>query len=250
MIKVAVIGFGNVASHLIAAFQHSSEIEVVQAFSRSQKTSNSLFNGLEITNNLADLKQADVYIIAVSDAAIADISNQLTFENKLVVHTSGSVDLTAMNVKNRRGVFYPLQTFTKGKSIDFSNVPIFIETEFDEDKLLLKQLAQSISKSIHFTDSKQRKSLHRAAVYVCNFVNHLYAVGDNICQENQLPFDLLLPLIAETASKVQTLTPKQAQTGPAKRHDQQTIATHLAATTTDNERAIYELLTKSIQENE
>jgi predicted short-subunit dehydrogenase-like oxidoreductase (DUF2520 family) len=250
MIKVAVIGFGNVASHLISAFQHSPEIEVVQAFSRDQKTSNSLFNGLEITNNLADLKQADVYIIAVSDAAIADISNKLTFENKFVVHTSGSVDLTAMNVKNRRGVFYPLQTFTKGKSIDFSNVPIFIETEFDEDKLLLKQLAQSISKSIHFIDSKQRKALHRAAVYVCNFVNHLYAIGDNICQENQLSFDLLLPLIAETASKVQTLTPKQAQTGPAKRHDQQTIATHLAAATTDNERVIYELLTKSIQDNE
>lgn len=249
MIKVVLIGSGNVTQHLIKAFAKSKKINVTQVFSRQKEALTSLLDSDKITNNLNDLAAADVYIIAVSDDAIATVSSQLPFENRLVVHTSGSVPLDALDQKNRKGSFYPLQTFSKKAEVDFSQIPIFLESENESDFELLKNVAEIVSNKIYKINSEQRKALHVSAVFVNNFVNHLYQIGNEICLENKVPFEVLKTLILETANKVMTLSPKEAQTGPAIRNDKQTIASHLAFLSDENQKNIYKTLTQSIQNN-
>jgi predicted short-subunit dehydrogenase-like oxidoreductase (DUF2520 family) len=253
MIKVIIIGSGNVAQHLIAAFQNSqnlgSEIELVQVFSRQPANVSQLLNFNKITDNWDTLAEADLYIIAVSDNAIADVSSQLPFKNRLVVHTSGSVSLNALDDNNRKGVFYPLQTFTKNKAVDFKTIPICLESENATDFQLLDKVAKAISEKVFAINSEQRKALHVAAVFVNNFVNHLYEIGSEICQEHQVPFEILKPLIAETAEKIMVLSPEEAQTGPAKRNDSTTIEAHEAFLSNENYLKIYKILTQSIQHN-
>ncbi|CAN1513261.1 COG5495 Uncharacterized conserved protein [Flavobacteriaceae bacterium] len=247
MIKITIIGSGNVAQHLIDAFAKSNAVEIVQVYSRTQKHISPLLDSSKITNDWNALAEADLYIIAVSDDAIPYISSQLPFENRLVVHTSGSAPLTSLDDKNRKGVFYPLQTFTKGKSVDFKVIPFCLETQLDNDYALLEKVAQSISDSVYKIDSHQRKALHVAAVFVNNFTNYLYQLGNEICQENHVPFDILKPLILETAEKLLTLSPKEAQTGPAKRNDLSTIEAHESFLSNENQSTIYKILTQSIQ---
>jgi predicted short-subunit dehydrogenase-like oxidoreductase (DUF2520 family) len=253
MTKVTIIGSGNVAQHLIQAFQNprvlNSQIKLIQVFSRKQNTLTQLLDADKITTDFKALQPVDVYIIAVSDDAIAEVSAQLPFENKLVVHTSGTVALEALSNKNRKGVFYPLQTFSKNKAVDFKIIPICLEAENETDLQLLKKIAHSISNSVYEISSEQRKALHVGAVFVNNFVNHLYQIGNEICEENQIPFDILKPLIQETANKIVALSPKEAQTGPAKRNDLKTIAAHEQFLTHENQATIYTLLTQSIQNN-
>ena len=253
MVKVVIIGSGNVAQHLIAAFQNAqilgSEIELIQVYSRQIENISHLVNLEQITNDLATLAEADLYIIAVSDDAIGAISSQLPFKNRLVVHTSGSFPLHALDEDNRKGVFYPLQTFTKNKPVDFKTIPICLESENATDYQLLDKVAKSISDKIFAINSDQRKALHVAAVFVNNFTNHLYQIGQEICQENQVPFEILKPLIAETVNKIMVLSPEEAQTGPAKRNDTATIEAHEAFLSNENHLKIYKILTKSIQEN-
>jgi predicted short-subunit dehydrogenase-like oxidoreductase (DUF2520 family) len=249
MISIAIIGSGNVAQHLIQAFSKSLEIELVQVFSRSKESVAHLLSSDKITTDLADLKNADLYIIAVSDDAICDVSSRLVFENKLVVHTSGSVALTDLDDRNRKGVFYPLQTFSKNKAIDFKQIPICIESQNEHDYKLLETVAKSISEHVHSLNSEQRKALHVSAVFVSNFVNHLYQIGNAICEEHHVPFAILKPLIQETANKIVTLSPQVAQTGPANRKDTTTIQSHLNFLSDENQKNIYQLLTKSIIDN-
>ncbi|TDD97501.1 Rossmann-like and DUF2520 domain-containing protein [Flavobacterium cellulosilyticum] len=249
MIKIVIIGSGNVAQHLIMAFAKSKEIVVSQVFSRRKETINHLIDSKKITADFNDLAEADLYIISVSDDAISEVSSQLAFENRLVVHTSGSVAIDSLDSKNRKGVFYPLQTFSKNKAVDFSTIPICLESENESDYELLEKVAQSISKNTYKINGDQRKSLHVAAVFVNNFVNHLYHIGNEICIENKVSFDVLKPLILETANKVLSLSPKDAQTGPAIRNDKHTIEAHLDFLTNENQATLYKLLTQSIQKN-
>ena len=247
MLNVVIIGSGNVAQHLISTFQNAANVTLVQAYARQEEKLLHLLPADKITDSFAGIKDADIYIISVTDDAIAGVSAQLPFENRLVVHTSGSVSLEQLDTKNRRGVFYPLQTFSKNKAVDFTTVPLCLESESESDYPLLEQLAKEISDSVYSISSEQRKSLHVAAVFVSNFANHMYALGNDICTENNIPFEILKPLIQETANKIQSLPPLQAQTGPAIRNDRQTIAKHLDFLTDGNKKAIYTLLTQSIQ---
>jgi predicted short-subunit dehydrogenase-like oxidoreductase (DUF2520 family) len=249
MIKVSIIGSGNVAQHLIPAFAKSDEIELAQVFSRQKKSVAHLLDSDKIVTNFNDLLETDLFIIAVSDDAIATVSKQIPFKNQLVAHTSGSVSLNALDDKNRRGVFYPLQTFSKNKDLDFKIIPICLESENATDYQLLEKVAKTISEKVFAINTEQRKSLHIAAVFVNNFVNHLYQIGSEICNENQVPFEILKPLIEETAEKIKTLSPNEAQTGPAKRMDNDTISTHLEFLTDKNQKHIYKILTQSIQNN-
>jgi predicted short-subunit dehydrogenase-like oxidoreductase (DUF2520 family) len=249
MIKVVLIGSGNVAQHLIKAFAKSNEIEVIQAFSRQKDTLIPLLDSDKITNNFNNLKEADIYIIAVSDDAIANVSAQLPFENRLVVHTSGSVSLEALDKKNRNGIFYPLQTFSKKANIDFNQVPFCLESDNETDFEFLKNLAEIISNKAYKINSEQRKALHVSAVFVNNFVNNLYQMGNEICIENNVPFEILKPIIQETANKIMKLSPNEAQTGPAIRNDKQTISSHLDFLLDENQKNIYKTLTQSIQNN-
>jgi predicted short-subunit dehydrogenase-like oxidoreductase (DUF2520 family) len=253
MVKVVIIGSGNVAQHLIAAFKNAqilgSDIDLIQVYSRQTASVSHLLNLDQITNDLDTLAEADLYIIAVSDDAIGAISSQLPFKNRLVVHTSGSVPLHALDEDNRKGVFYPLQTFTKNKAVDFKIIPICLESENATDYQLLDKVAKSISEKVFAINSEQRKALHVAAVFVNNFTNHLYQIGQEICEENQVPFEILKPLIAETANKIIVLSPEEAQTGPAKRNDTITIEAHEAFLSNKSHLKIYKILTQSIQEN-
>ena len=247
MIQVVLLGSGNVATHLTTAFLQAENVELIQIYSRTKSSLKPFEGQIDTTTSLTKLKKADVYIIAISDDAIAEFSLQLRLKDQLVVHTSGSVTMDALNAKNRKGVFYPLQTFTKDNPVDFSGIPICIEAEFNEDLVLLDSLANSISNNIYFVDSAQRKSLHVAAVFVNNFVNHLYHIGHELCEANKVPFEILKPLIQETAQKITELTPYKAQTGPAKRNDQKTIQEHLQMLN-EKQQEIYSILTRSIQE--
>ena len=249
MIKVSIIGSGNLAHHLIQAFQSNSSIELVQVVARNTKTVAHLLDSNRIISDYTQLQEADLYIIAVSDDSIAEVSTALPFENRLVAHTSGTVSIDSLDPKNHRAVFYPLQSFSKDKAVNFKTIPLCLETENEKDATTLKLIANAISDAVYDINSEQRKALHVAAVFVNNFVNHLYLIGNEICDANAIPFAILKPLIQETANKVATLSPKAAQTGPAKRNDISTIAAHQQFLTDETQAAIYNLLTHSIQDN-
>ena len=248
MITVVLLGAGNVAFHLFKALKNAKNIEVIQWYNRSTQNIYQFQNETDICDNINNLKDADLYIIAVSDDAIAKISKELPFENKLVVHTSGSVNVYDMDKKNRRGVFYPLQTFSKDVEIDFKDVPICIEVLNKSDAPFLKSIAQSINSPFYKINTEQRQTLHLAAVFVNNFSNQLYRIAHEISDIKSIDFNILKPLISETANKVQHVSPYLAQTGPAIRNDKKTINRHLKALEKDIHKDIYKLLTKSIKE--
>lgn len=248
MLSVTLIGAGNVATHLYKALNKAENVLVLQWYNRNLKAIASYQNEVSITDNLDELQEADVYFIAVSDDAIGDLSSKLPFTEKLVVHTSGSVSLHDLDKKNIRGVFYPLQTFTKDADIDFTEVPICIEIENKAYLQTLKNLSEALGCKHYRVNSDQRAALHLAAVFVNNFTNQLYRIGHEITESKSVEFDILKPLINETARKIEMLSPYMAQTGPAKRGDKKTIKKHLKALDKDIHKEIYELLTKSIKQ--
>ncbi len=245
MIKVIILGAGNVAFHLTTNLLKNIEVKLVQVYNRDITKIQYLKNQTSITNNLTDLKEADIYIISIPDNAISNFSSKLELKNKLVVHTSGCTAMNELQSNSNKGVFYLVQSFSKERKVDFSKIPICIEAETDKDFKLLKKLAKSISNNNYSINSKQRESLHIAAVFVNNFVNHLYYIGNQICEENKISFEILKPLILETANKITSLDPINAQTGPAMRNDTKTIEKHTTKLTV-NQQEIYTLLTKSI----
>ncbi|MEC4005594.1 DUF2520 domain-containing protein [Flavobacterium sp. SUN052] len=246
MISISIIGSGNVAQHLIQAISKSENLELVQVFARNKDAVIHLVASNKIISEFSEFIDADLYLIAVSDDAINLVSKSVSFNNKLVAHTSGSVSINELDDSNRKAVFYPLQTFSKLKEINFKEIPICLEAQNETDLKLVTDVASSISDVVLEINSEQRKSLHVSAVFVSNFVNHLYKIGNDICIENNIPFAILKPLITETAHKIQLLSPNEAQTGPAKRKDTQTINSHLAFLNNENQKEIYKILTKSI----
>ena len=245
MISVVLVGTGNVAKHLFDAFSQAERIKVVQVVGRDQ---NALKQFGKATADLGSIANADVYIIAVSDDAIYTVSQLLTHKKGLVIHTSGSVSLETLFPNKNTGVFYPLQTFSKNREVDFGSVPICIESNTEPNLNLLEDLGNAISKKVHKIDSEQRKTLHLAAIFANNFTNHLYHIANKICEDHQVPFNILKPLLQETAQKVQTHMPFDMQTGPARRNDIETIKKHLAELRNGRQKEIYALLSESIRE--
>ncbi|MEI6866742.1 DUF2520 domain-containing protein [Flavicella sp.] len=243
MIRVVLLGGGNLASHLANAFLNSSSIELVQIYNRTLAHIENKKNRVSITNTIQNLKKADIYIIATTDATIESISNEL-LTNTLVVHTSGAMPNSAIK-QDRKGVFYPLQTFTKNEEIDFREIPICLEATYTEDYFLLEKIAKELSPKVYSMNSEQRKKLHIAAVFVNNFVNHMYSIGEDICQENNIPFEILYPLIEETFHKITKQSPKEVRTGPAIRKDEKTLALHKSQLNS-NQKKIYTLISEAI----
>ncbi len=248
MLKVVILGSGNIASHLLPAIHQSGVATVIQQYSRSLKKHPINKLGIPVTNDLNALKPADLYVVCVSDDAIQEVTEQITPNTGLVVHTSGSAPLSAIASKHKKGVFYPLQTFSKSFPVNIKSVPICLEAETEDELNKLDTLAKAISEHVHYINSEQRQALHLAAVFVNNFVNHLYHIAFEICVDNKVPFTILEPLIEETAKKALQLGPYQAQTGPAKRFDNKTIQKHVEALKFISQKEIYNLLTHSIQE--
>jgi len=246
MIRVVLIGYGNVGFHLHNAMKPLKEIEVVQIYNRKSSFSKNLPNETAITHSFEELQEADIYIMAISDDSIISVSQKLKLKDKLVVHTSGNTSMHVIDKKHRRGVFYPLQTFSKERIIDFSEVPIFIETEHKDDLKLLQELAKHLECTTYKLSTDQRRSLHLSAVFVNNFTNHLYRIGHELCESNRVPFEVLKPLIKETANKIGDITPFMAQTGPAKRGDTKTINKHLELLENEKHKEVYSTFTQLI----
>lgn len=251
--KITIIGSGNVATILSKVFVNKG-FSINQVFSKSKINAEILIKKLasnqqiKATDNIAEIDDiSDIYIVCVKDDAIATVVNQFLFKDKLIVHTSGSVDITVFNGFNQFGVFYPLQTFSKDKNTDFANVPFCIEGNTNQTTQLLIDLATSISNKVYEINSEQRKTLHLAAVFACNFTNYMYSIAEEITTKNNINFEVLKPLIQETAKKIEFQLPKEAQTGPAKRKDQQTIAKHLAMLENNPNKELYQLITELIQ---
>lgn len=227
--KVVVIGAGNLATHLTVALKKSG-FTIVQIFSRTEDAASQLAKIVESTwtINLQELNQeADIYIFALRDDILAETINKINIPNALLVHTAGSINISIFaNKSNPHGVIYPLQTFSKAKKLDFNTVPIFIEGDNEETTKLLLSIVGKLTTKCFEINSEQRLKLHLSAVFACNFVNYLYTVAEEIVGEAQLTFDVLKPLIAETADKTRTLSPKDAQTGPAVRFDNEVMEKH------------------------
>lgn len=248
MIEVSIIGSGNIAQHLIAAFSGAPSVKLVQVLARHPEKVAHLVDLQHVVTAASDLQPADVYLIAVSDTAIGEVANSLPFADRLVAHTAGSLPISLLGTRNRNASFYPLQTFSKSRPVKWKDIPVCVEADHEGDLDMLRKLAATISDHVETINGTQRLALHTAAVFVCNFVNHLYACGEDICRDNHLNFNLLKPLIAETASKVMTLSPDDAQTGPARRGDQITIDRHLTFLNDNQMTEIYTLLTASIKQ--
>ena len=195
--------------------------------------------------------EADVYIVAVKDAALADVIRAATKgrESQLFVHTAGSMPMDIFKgLTVHYGVFYPMQTFSKVRLVDFNDISVFLETNDDVSMERLKMLSTTLTTHIYELDSEGRKHLHLAAVFACNFVNHCYALSAEVLAAKGLPFSVMLPLVDETAQKVHELAPKDAQTGPAVRGDQNVMqmqANMLAGKPAVKQ--IYEALSNDIQ---
>lgn len=246
MINAVLIGAGNVASHLYKAFEGSKKLKFIQVYNRSLSAIDFVDSNTETTDELSQLLEADIYFLCVSDSAIATVSNQLPFTDRLVVHCSGGSAMNILSSKNRNGVFYPLQTFIKNIQVDFSAIPICIEAENAKDQLLLLDIAKDISKNAQEINSQQRAAIHIAAVFVNNFINHLYHIGETIMQEHHMDFSMLQPLIEKTVKSALTSSPKDLQTGPAKRGDKVTINKHLSQLTSKEHKDIYKIITNAI----
>ncbi|MDB5031231.1 Rossmann-like and DUF2520 domain-containing protein [Mucilaginibacter sp.] len=245
-----IIGSGNVATHLAAAFKNAGH-RIVQVYSRNMQNAALLAYHVkaEPIDDITNIDpNTDLFVIAIKDDAIGLIAEQLASYKKLMVHTSGATDLyTLLAFSDNVGVFYPLQTFSKTKEVDFRNVPLCIEAADENIAKQLTALAQTISNKVYLIDSAQRKILHLAAVFACNFPNYLYTIAQQILAQHQLDFELLRPLILETAQKVQVGLPATMQTGPAARNDGITMNNHLQLLKdTPHLQELYTLLSQDI----
>ena len=249
--NIVLLGSGNVATHLAKALKAKGQT-VVQVYSQHLVNAESLAMQVDAMaiDDLSNVYQtADLYIIAVKDDAIESVAAALKDVTGLVVHTSGtaSLSLLAEHVK-KAGVFYPLQTFSKIKDVVFDHIPICIEASDIHQLSTLQQLASKLSDQVLELSGEQRKILHLAAVFACNFPNHLFALANQILLKHELDFNIIRPLIAETAEKVMTNLPENVQTGPAIRNDQSTMEKHLGLLKNEPElQDIYQTLSNSIK---
>jgi predicted short-subunit dehydrogenase-like oxidoreductase (DUF2520 family) len=251
--NVSFIGAGNLAWHLAPALDNT-DFAVKEIYSRNIKNATALAERLyqgEVKQSLDfSSSKSKIFIISVSDDAIQEIAQEIILpENALLIHTSGSQPLSVLAFSPTRniGVFYPLQTFTAIKKIDFKEIPIFIESENGETEKTLMQMAKAISKKVYKISSDKRKALHVAAVFASNFTNHMLTLSKEILEKHKLDFELLKPLIAESINKSLTIAPEKAQTGPAKRGDLEILDRHMEFLQ-DNEvvAEIYKVISQDI----
>ena len=252
--NIIVIGSGNLATQLSLALNDAGQ-KITQVFSKTKEHAAELASkiGCSYTNHIDEIyNNADVYIISVKDDAISGIVDKICHKigNAVVVHTAGSINMDVLKGKAQHyGVLYPMQTFSKNRKVDFKPIPCFLEASDEETLSKIRQLAESVSDNVVLADSAKRKKIHLAAVLACNFTNHCYRLAEKVLQEEQINFNLFLPLIDETAKKVSVLSPKQAQTGPMMRWD--TGVMQMQIDLLDNERTkqIYRLMAESIHED-
>lgn len=253
--RIVLLGAGNVATHLGIGLQKVG-MEICQIYSRTEVSASILGNrlGVPFVTSLESLaKDADIYIVSVKDSALCSLIPHLVRgrEKALFVHTAGSIPMDVWKEHaSRHGVLYPMQTFSKEREMDFATVSFFLEANNETDLQTLKDLASVLSPKVYEASTEQRSYLHTAAVFACNFTNHMYALCARLLQKHGLPFDAMLPLIDETALKVHKLPPHEAQTGPAIRRDINVMDKHLTILANEPQiRDLYKMISNSIMSN-
>lgn len=248
MKKVVLIGAGNVATSMAIAL--SGKCDIAQIFSRKIENAKQLAAKVDctaVTDNLDDIiPDGDVYIISVKDDAIADVIHRTTPTDGLWVHTSGTKPISMFpGYRKHYGVLYPMQSFSKQLPVDFNDVHIFIEGNTRETTQEIKDFASLLSPHVAAANSDTRRKLHIAAVFACNFANHMWTLADELLTDANMPFDAIKPLIKSSVDKLNYLSPIESQTGPAARDDYEVIQKHLSMLSGDKHE-IYEIITKSI----
>lgn len=251
--NVTFIGSGNLAWHLAPALDNT-DYAVREVYSANPKNAEAIVEKLYEARVCVSLdfslSKSRIFIIAVSDDAITEVVQQLILPpNAIVVHTSGSMPLSALGFLGTLniGVFYPLQTFTKTKRIDFKEVPIFVESENSATEKILLSMAKSLSKKVRKISSADRKAIHVAAVFASNFTNHMLAISKELMEKHKLDFDWLKPLIVETINKSLAIGPEKAQTGPARRGDLEILDNHMLFLSEDEKISeIYRVVSQDI----
>lgn len=252
--KVGIIGLGRVGVHLARAFALENVFDLI-VYNRSEIPSEIRLPDVIYTHNLKDLTDADLLLITVKDDAIISILDRMEglFPPEVVViHCSGSIPATIIQPYFKNfGVLYPLQTFSKEKTVDYSEIPLFVTASDPETSEIIEMAGRNISQKIIRISDEQRVFLHIAAIFTCNYTNAMYAIGSRLCEEHALDFDLLKPLIQETADKIMTMDPKDAQTGPAVRRDWEIIHKHeeFLSVYDENLREIYRNMADYISKN-
>ncbi len=249
-LSVCFIGAGNVATHLSKSLQKAG-FQIQQIYSRTEESAAALANQLrtQYTTEITKIDtSADMFFVALKDSVIDKVLSDIRFKNKLLVHCSGSLSLSVLkNHSKNCAVFYPLQTFSKEREIDFKKVPVFIEANTKENEMQIEGIARKLSDTVLVANSEKRKILHISAVFACNFVNHFYTISAELLKTKDIPFEVVKPLILETAQKVQEMNPEEAQTGPAVRFDENIISSHLNELEHfQNYKELYNLISKSI----
>ena len=250
--SIVFIGAGNLATNLAKALYRKG-FRIVQVYSRTKESAASLAQNVEATYTTdlsAIVDDAQLYIVSLKDDTFVQLLPEMVAgrKNALWVHTAGSIPMSIWEGQvERYGVFYPMQTFSKQREVDFREIPIFVESHSVEETQFLKDIAAALSEKVHEATSEQRKNLHLAAVFTCNFTNHMYALAAELLRKYQLPFDVMLPLIDETANKVHEMEPRTAQTGPAVRYDEQVINRHLQMLADEpHMQELYRLISENI----
>lgn len=248
--KVSIIGSGNVAMVLGRKIKAAGH-EILQVYSRNLKDAKILADELQcdaVNDWHMITDTATIYLIALSDAAIGEAAEKMAIKKALVVHTAGSVSIDILkNCSANYGVLYPLQSLRKEKT-GYENIPLLVDGNTADDLCLIEDFAATISKQVQKANDDYRLKLHVAAVFANNFTNHLYSLAAKYCEQEQVAFSLLQPLIEETARRLKDNHPRLMQTGPAARNDQPTIENHLLLLAKyPHLQTIYEMMTKSIQ---
>ena len=247
--KIVFIGAGNLATRLSLAMQRVG-MQIGQVYSHTEASARQLATrlGCPWTNDFSALQEdGDLYVFSLKDTVLSDVISKVKPNNGMWVHTAGSMPMSVFEgYAQRFGVLYPLQTFSKGRNVNFDVIPIFLEANTDKNADYLKNIASALSENVRFMSSEKRRSLHLAAVFACNFTNHIYTLAYKLLENESIPADVLLPLIDETVSKIHSMPPAAAQTGPAIRYDENVINKHLAMLDDPDMQAIYRLLSQSI----
>lgn len=250
--KAVIIGSGNLATHLALALNDAG-VNIEQVYSRDMEHAQALSLRLHHCEAISSLSHitpdAHIYIIAIKDDAIAGVAQQISavVKNGIVIHTAGSVAMDALKPAARHyGVLYPMQTFSKNREVNFSGVPCFIEASDTKTLSTIKTIAEKICHTVQVADSHKRERLHLAAVFANNLVNHCYRMAECVLEEQNIDFNLLLPLITETARKVHTMRPKEAQTGPMVRYDVKVMNKQINMLKDERQKEIYRLMAADI----
>lgn len=247
--KVIFIGAGRLATHLAIELSKLS-FDILQVYSRTDLSAIELAQKVyaKATSNIREINShADIYIFSVKDSALPELLDQIPPNNGFWIHTAGSIPLGIFEkYNNRYGVLYPLQTFSIDRNLDFRTIPIFLEANSKEDLKILFDISKRISDKVYSLSSEKRQYIHLTGVFACNFVNHMYSISQGILEKEGIPFETVLPLIDETAAKVHSLSPKDAQTGPAIRYDENVINKHIQLIEDTDLKEIYSLISKNI----